>query len=247
MAGGRIYVGIGGWDYDPWRGTFYPEGLAKTKQLAHAAGRLTAIEVNATNYRLQKPDTFRKWAATVPDGFKFALKASHFCTNRKVLAEAGPSIERFVAQGLTELGDRLGPILWQFTPTKMFEPEDFGAFLDLLPAEHDGVRLRHAIEPRHESFRDPAFVAMARAKGAAIVFADAETYSMIDEPTADFSYARLQQCREEEVCGYDDATLDRWAGLARGWVADGRDAFLFMIAGAKVRAPLAAEALMARL
>lgn len=244
---GKIYVGVGGWDFDPWRGTFYPEGLAKTKQLEHASRRLTAIEINATNYRLQKPETFRKWAAAVPDDFKFAVKASRYCTNRKLLAEAGESVDRFLGQGLTELGDKLGPILWQFAGTKQFDADDFAAFLDLLPAERDGMKLRHAIEPRHESFRDLAFVAMAKAKGAAIVFADADAYPMIEEATADFSYARLQRCREEEPTGYDPTSIDRWADKAKAWAADGRDAYLFMISGAKVRAPLAAEALIARL
>ena len=242
-----IHVGIGGWDFDPWRGTFYPQGMPKPKQLAYLGEHLTATEINATYYRSQSPDTFRKWAATVPDGFRFAVKASRFCTNRRILGEAKESVERFCAQGLTELGDKLGPILWQFAPTKKFEADEFRAFLALLPAEQDGVRLRHALEPRHESFKDPAFVALAREHGAAIVYADHETYPMIDEPTADFAYARLQRCREEEAAGYAPAEIDRWADLAKGWAAAGREVFVFFISGAKVRAPAAAEALLARL
>lgn len=242
-----IRVGVGGWDYDPWRGTFFPEGLSKAKQLAHAAGRLTAIEVNATNYRLQKRETFEKWAASVPDGFRFSLKASRYCTNRRDLREAGEAVARFLDQGLTALGDKLGPILWQFMPTKRFDAAEFEAFLDFLPQSHDGLRLRHALEPRNDSFVDPAFVALARARSMAIVFADAEAYPKIDEPAADFAYARLQRCVEDCPTGYDEAALDGWAALAHGWAGKGRETYMFFISGAKVRAPAAAEALIARL
>ncbi|MDT9598265.1 DUF72 domain-containing protein [Sphingosinicella rhizophila] len=264
MTEGSIFVGIGGWDYEPWRGTFYPPGLAKTKQLEYAAGRLTATEINATYYKLQSPDLFARWAKVVPDGFRFAVKASRFCTNRKVLAEGAEAIARFCGQGLTELGDKLGPILWQFMGTKQFDPEDFGAFLKLLPKSWDGVPLRHAVEPRHESFRTPEFVAMARAAGVAIVFADADDYPCIADLSGDFSYARLQRCREEEATGYDAAALDRWAAIANSWsrgespvelpyVADtgakaqSRDTYIFFISGAKVRAPAAATSLIERL
>jgi len=264
MAAPSIHVGIGGWDFDPWRGTFYPPGLAKTKQLEFAGTHLTAIEINATHYKLQRPELFQRWAASVPDGFTFAIKASRFCTNRTKLAEGGEGIAKFCAQGITELGDKLGPILWQFMPHKHFDPEDFGGFLKLLPKSQDGVRLRHALEPRHESFQTPAFVEMARDAGAAIVFADSDKYPAIADVTADFTYARLQRCREEIATGYDDAALDRWAELARDWatghqpsglayVGDRnaaktpRDAFVFFIAGAKVRAPAAAQALIGRL
>lgn len=261
---GSIRVGIGGWDYDPWRGTFYPPGLPKTKQLDYASRHVTAIEINATHYKLQKPELFARWAEAVPDGFKFAVKASRFCTNRKILAEAEEAICRFCNQGISELGDKLGPILWQFAGTKRFEPEDFRAFLALLPASVGGVPLRHAIEARHESFRDPVFVAMAREAGAAIVFADSRTHPMFADCTAGFVYARLQDAREEEPTGYSPAALDRWAATARAW-AEGesppglpytdaqaapcgpRDVYVFMINGAKVRAPAAAEALIERL
>lgn len=263
MAEGRIHVGVGGWDYDPWRGTFYPAGLAKAKQLEYAAARLTATEINATYYKLQSPDLFERWAKMVPDGFKFAVKASRFCTNRKLLAEAGEAIGRFCGQGFTELGDKLGPILWQFMGTKQFDPEDFGAFLKLLPARQDGVALRHAVEPRHESFRNSEFVTMARAAGVAIVFADADEHPCIPDLSGDFVYARLQRCREEEPTGYDSKALDRWARIAKEWAkgespagfpyasdppqAMPRDTFIFFISGAKVRAPLAALALIERL
>lgn len=246
MSKHRICVGIGGWDFDPWRGTFYPEGLAKAKQLRFATEQLTAIEINSTYYSSQKPATFANWAKTAPDGFQFAVKASRFATNRKVLAEAGESVGRFLGQGITELGDRLGPILWQFMATKKFDPDDFAGFLKLLPERQDGIRLRHALEVRHDSFRDPAFYALARKANAAIVFADSEEFPEIEEPTADFTYARLQRCAEEVPTGYDGPALDQWAERARGWQKRG-DVYVFFISGAKVRAPAAAMALQQRL
>jgi len=259
-----IHIGIGGWDFDPWRGTFYPEGLAKAKQLEHLATRLTATEVNATYYGTMRPETFAKWRDSVPEGFKFALKASRFCTNRRVLADAAESIEKFLGQGLTELGDRLGPILWQLAPTKKFDPGEFADFLALLPASRDGIALRHAIEPRHESFKSPEFVALARQAGVAIVMAEHETYPQIADLTAGFVYARLQCAREAEPLGYAPDALDRWAKVAKAWAAGERpeglaysgdapgakakrEVFLFFISGDKVRNPLAAEALVDRL
>jgi uncharacterized protein YecE (DUF72 family) len=242
----RIRVGIGGWDFDPWRGTFYPEGLAKAKQLRFATEQLTAIEINSTYYSSQKPATFANWAKTAPDGFQFAVKASRFATNRKVLAEAAESVSRFLNQGITELGDRLGPILWQFMATKKFDADDFAGFLELLPERQDGIRLRHALEVRHESFRDPAFVALAKKANAAIVFADSDKFPEIEEPTADFTYARLQRCAEEVLTGYDGPALDQWAERAKSWQRRG-DTYVFFISGAKVRAPAAAMALQQRL
>lgn len=246
MTKGKIRVGVGGWDFDPWRGTFYPPGLAKPKQLAFAAEKLTAIEINATYYRAQKPETFAKWAEAVPDGFKFSVKASRFATNRKVLADGAESITRFLGQGFTELGDRLGPILWQFMATKKFDKDEFAAFLKLLPEQQDGVPLRHAIEVRHDSFRDPSFFKLAKDANAAIVFADSDDFPEIDEPTADFTYARLQRSVESFATGYDAAALDKWAMKARKWAERG-DTYVYFISGAKVRNPAAATALIARL
>jgi uncharacterized protein YecE (DUF72 family) len=260
----NIHIGIGGWDFDPWRGTFYPPGLAKPKQLEYLATRLNATEINATYYRTQSPALFAKWAQTVPEGFKFAVKASRFCTNRRVLSEGAESICKFCAQCFTELGDKLGPILRQMMPTKRFDPDELRDFFALLPVSRDGIKLRHAIEPRHESFKCRAFVAMARAANVAIVIAEHETYPQIADLSADFVYARLQCAREEEPEGYSPAALDRWAEVARGWsagqspagldyVSDApaearpRDVFAFFISGFKVRNPLAAQSLRARL
>ena len=247
MSAGAIHVGIGGWDYDPWRGTFYPVGLPKAKQLEHASRRVTAIEINATFYKLQRPELFERWAAATPEGFKFAIKGSRFCVNRRVLAEAGEAIGRFCGQGLEALGDRLGPILWQLAETKRFDADDLRAFLAALPREAQGLRLRHVLEVRHESFRDSALPDLAREAGVAIAFVDAPGVPAIDAPAADFAYARLKGMREEEAEGYSSDELDRWAALARRWSESGREVFLFFINGAKVRAPAAAEALLARL
>lgn len=262
MKPGDIRVGIGGWTYEPWRGTFFPEKWPHKRELDYAASKLTAIEVNGTYYSSQKPATFASWAKAVPDGFVFALKASRYCTNRKVLAEAGESIARFTGQGIVELGDRLGPILWQFMATKKFDPDDFGAFLKLLPAKQDGVALRHAVQVRHESFQTPEFVALARTAGVAIVYADSTDYPAIADVSGDLVYARLEAAVEEEPAGYSPAALDRWASAARSW-AEGdapvdlpyladpapktpRETFVFFINGAKVRAPHGAMALIER-
>ena len=259
---GTIRVGVGGWTYEPWRGVFYPPKLPHAKELAYAGERLTAIEINGTFYRLQSPESWDKWGAAVPDGFVFAVKGSRYCTNRKLLAEAGEGIDKFLGQGLTRLGPKLGPILWQLAGTKKLDLDDVAGFLRLLPPERDGVKLRHAIEPRHESFRTTEFVALARAYNVAVVFADSDDYPCLPDITADFVYARLQRSREEIETGYDEAALDRWAGVLKDWAAGGspedfdysappapkaaRDVFTFVISGPKVRAPAAAQALIGR-
>jgi len=260
---GAIRAGIGGWTYAPWRGPFYPDGLAQKRELDYASRAVTAIEINGTYYSSFKPASFAGWAAAAPDGFVFTVKASRFCTNRKVLGEAGDSIARFVGQGIVELGDKLGPILWQFMATKKFDADDFRAFLSLLPAEHAGVALRHAVQVRHESFAVPEFVAMARAAGVAIVFADSTDYPAIADVSGPFVYARLEAAREDQPTGYSADELDRWAAIAKDWASGEspaglpyaapaaevrpRDVFVFAINGAKVRAPAAAQALIARL
>jgi uncharacterized protein YecE (DUF72 family) len=244
---GHIHVGVGGWTYEPWRGTFYPDKWPQAKELDYAGQRLTGIEINGTFYRGQSPASFARWRDAVPDGFVFTVKAHRSCVNRKVLGEAGESVARFAAQGLGELGGRLGPILWQLAAAKRFDADDMAGFLALLPAEADGLPLRHAIEPRHESFRDPAFFTMCREAGVAVVYAEAEKYPCFQEQTAHFTYARFQSAKEELEAGYSDADLDRIANQAREWAKGGRDVFLFFIGGAKVRNPAAAQALIARL
>jgi uncharacterized protein YecE (DUF72 family) len=243
---GRIHIGIGGWTFEPWRGVFYPDGLAQKRELEYASRQVTSIEINGTYYSTFKPSAFAKWAEETPDGFVFAVKASRYCTNRRELASAGESIQRFVDQGLVELGDKLGPINWQFMGTKKFDPVDFEAFLKLLPQEVGGRRLRHALEVRHDSFHDPAFADLARRYGAAVIYARGDGFPEIEAETADFTYARLMESREDEDTGYADAELDAWAQKAKAWAERG-DVFLYFISGAKVRNPAAAKALIERL
>jgi uncharacterized protein YecE (DUF72 family) len=247
MAQGKIRVGVGGWTFEPWRGVFFPEGLPHVRELEYAAAHLSSIEINGTYYGSQKPATFAKWAKAVPDDFVFSVKASRYTTNRKVLADGAESVERFLKQGIVELGDKLGPILWQFTAKKKFDADDFAGFLALLPDKQDGLPLRHALEVRDESFVDPIFYALARKHNCAIVFADSEEFPKIEEPTSDFTYARLQRAVEDVPTGYDAKALDGWADTAKSWAEGGRDVFVYMISGAKVRNPAAAQALMARL
>lgn len=262
VASGNIRIGVGGWNYAPWRQTFYPAGVRQKDELSYAASRLTAIEINATFYRSQKPATFAAWRDAVPPGFVFALKAPRYATNRRVLGEAGESVGRFAAGGLAELGDRLGPILWQLAPTKRFEPEDMAAFLALLPGSANGLRLRHALELRHESFRCPEMVQLARRHAVAIVWAADSKYPEIADQTADFAYLRLMGTREGTPLGYDEAALARRSAqlvaLARGEAPDGvdllaapaerrpRDVFCFVISGHKASNPAAAMALIDR-
>ncbi|MCP1472074.1 uncharacterized protein YecE (DUF72 family) [Sphingobium sp. OAS761] len=243
---GRVRVGIGGWVYEPWRGLFYPEGLRQKDELVYVGTHLTATEINATYYSSQKPATFAGWARAVPDGFRFAVKASRYCTNRKILADAGESMGKFVHQGIAELGDRLGPILWQFMATKTFDADDFGAFLKLLPASVDGVPLRHALEVRHDSFDDPAFLAMARDAGAAIVLADHAQYPAIFGHDVGFSYMRLMRTMPDEPTGYSKEEIERWAIRAANAAQSG-DTFAFFISGAKERNPAAAQAMIVAL
>ena len=218
---GTIRTGIGGWTFEPWRGTFYPEGLSKTKELEYAGQHLQTIEINSTYYGTQKPATFAKWASQVPDGFIFSVKGNRFVTNRRVLAEAGESIEYFVKSGIVELGDRLGPVVWQFAPTKKFDADDFGAFLELLPKKQDGLPLRHAVEVRNPSFIDPDFIALARKKDVAVVYAEHFEYPEIADVTADFVYARLQKGDDAIETAYPAKALDKWAERTKVWANGG--------------------------
>ena len=257
-----IYIGIGGWVFEEWRGNFYPKGLPQKRELEYAASRLTAIEVNGTYYGSQKPESFRKWHDETPEGFVFTLKGPRFATNRRVLAQAGDSIRRFVDSGIAELKDKLGPLNWQFMATKKFDAADFEAFLNLLPGKIGGRALRHAVEVRHDSFRDEAFVKMCRDHGVAIVFAADSAFPEIADVTADFVYARIMGTQEKEELGYSKAVIGKWADRARRWEQgesprldllaaaapkEKRDVFLFVIGGAKARNPAAAQAIIAGL
>lgn len=265
MAGssGKIHIGIGGWVFEPWRGAFYPAGLSQKRELEYAGSKLTSIEINGTYYGSQKPESFAKWRAETPDGFMFALKGSRYVTNRRVLAEAGPSIEKFVTSGLSELKEKLGPINWQFMATKAFDPRDFEAFLKLLPAEVDGVKLRHAVEVRHGSFSSPDFIALLREYKVAAITAGDSDFPQIADATAPFIYARIMGTREAEPLGYPEKALDSWAERAKAWAEGGvpagldtaspvaaaataRDVFLYVISGDKVRNPATAMALIER-
>jgi uncharacterized protein YecE (DUF72 family) len=262
---GGIRIGVGGWTFAPWRGAFYPEDLAQKNELAYASRKLTAIEINATYYGSQKPDSWRKWAAETPDGFVFAVKGSRFTTNRRVLAEAGESIDRFFDQGLLELGDKLGPVLWQFAPTKKFDAADFGGFLERLPRKLDGRVIRHCVEVRNDSFRTPGFPALLREHQIPVVFADHGAYPAIADVTGDFVYARLQTGSDDIETAYAPADLDAWADRLKTWAQGGRpadlpaiephpkaaeaqprDVFAFIIHEGKVRAPAGAMALIER-
>jgi uncharacterized protein YecE (DUF72 family) len=258
---GKVRVGVGGWTFPPWRGVFYPEGHRQKDELAFASRHLSAIEINGTYYSGFSPATFAKWASETPEDFVFSLKASRFCTNRRVLAEAGESIRRFFAQGIGELGDRLGPILWQFMATKKFDADDIAAFFDLLPADLAGRPLRHALEVRHDSFKEARFVDLCRERGVAICVGDHPTYPLIADVTADFVYARLMRGEDHIDTCYPGADLGAWAARLRAWsegaapvdlpvlalaapTKGGRDVFAFLISGGKVRAPIGAMALM---
>jgi uncharacterized protein YecE (DUF72 family) len=262
---GRIRVGIGGWTYAPWRGVFYPKGLKPADELSYAAAHLTSIEINATHYRLQSPKSFRKWAGSAPDGFVFSVKGPRLITQQKVLAETGNFIARFIDSGVLELGDKLGPVLWQFPPFKRFNRDDFAEFLEHLPAERDGRTLHHVIEVRHDSFHKEAFIRLLRDHGVSAAFCEHEAYPAIADLTGDVIYARLQKGVDSMKTGYSPKALNRWAERARVWAAGGmptdfapvdaahkseaktRDVFIYFIHEGKLRAPAAAMALIERL
>jgi uncharacterized protein YecE (DUF72 family) len=264
VNGPRIYVGIGGWNFAPWRGVFYPAGLPQARELAHASRRVTSIEINGTFYRTQSPESFGKWAAETPEDFVFTVKGHRAVVNKRKLAETGDAVNWFLGSGVAELGAKLGPILWQFAPSRQFDEMDIAAFLRLLPRELAGRPLRHALEVRHASFGDPRFVALATEAGAAIVTADSDIYPEFADATGDFIYARLQRGRDDEPTCYPPSEIDLWAERAIIWLkggepeslvrigetrirSEGRDVFLFVIHNGKTRAPAGAEALIARI
>ncbi|HEY1313222.1 MAG TPA: DUF72 domain-containing protein [Steroidobacteraceae bacterium] len=261
---GTIRIGVGGWTYEPWRGTFYPGNLSQKRELEYASRQLTSIEINGTYYGSQKPATFAKWHDETPDGFVFSVKAPRYAVNRKVLAEAGSTIARFFASGLMELKDKLGPINWQFLPSKKYDRADFEAFLKLLPKEAAGRVLRHVVEVRHDSFRSADFIALLREYGVAVVTAGDSSYPQMADATASFVYARIMGTQASEELGYSESALDAWAARARAWAtgalppgldrverqsADGkpRDVYLYLISGHKLKNPAAAKSLIGRL
>lgn len=260
----EIYVGTGGWTFEPWRGVFYPKDLTQKRELEYASRKLTSIEINGTFYGSQKPESFAKWHDETPDGFVFALKGPRFATNRKVLAEGASSVERFLNSGILELKDKLGPINWQFAASKKFDAADFEGFLKLLPKTHEGRKLRHAVEVRHDSFKSPDFVALVRDYGVAVITAADSEYPQIADVTAPFVYARIMGTVETETAGYPKKQLDLWAARAKTWSAggapkdleavsphkadkNGRDVFLYVISGHKELNPAAAMAIIERL
>jgi uncharacterized protein YecE (DUF72 family) len=259
-----IRVGIGGWTFEPWRGTFYPKDLPHAEELSHASRKLTSIEINSTFYRAQSADSFKRWAKETPDDFVFSVKAPMRAVNQRELAGAGEAIDFFVNGGVLQLGSKLGPILWQLPAFKKFDAKDLGAFLARIPHEVKGLRFRHALEVQHASFAVPEFVDLVRKHGAAIVYVDSEKHTPIADLTSDFVYARLQRTVEDEPTGYSRADIAKWAQRSRTWEngeapadlprvgAEGapvksRDAYIYMISGAKVRAPAGAMALIGEL
>lgn len=262
MTTAQIRVGIGGWTFEPWRDNFFPKGLPHSQELSYASRQLSAIEVNGTYYSLQSPKTFARWRDETPDGFVLSLKAPRYTTNRRVLADAGESIEKFVGSGLAELGDKLGPLVWQLPPTKEFDPDDLAAFLRLLPRRLDGRPLRHVLDVRHPSFMTTPYLALAREHGVVTVFADSADYPSFADLTGEFVYARLMRSQSHFKAGYAPKALQGWAEAAQTWargdepaglprvesaraeVTGPRDVYVFFISGAKERAPAAAVALL---
>ncbi len=258
---GTIRAGIGGWTYEPWEETFYPADLPKKSQLNYASRHVTAIEINGTFYRLQKPAVFAKWRDDAPEDFVFAIKAPRYLTYRKVLSEANDSLPRFLASGLSELQHKLGPILWQLPPSLRFDATDIGAFMEALPATLDGLPLRHVLEVRHKSFVTPEYVDLAKKHSVATVFAHTDEFPTFADISATFVYARLRKAVATEPTGYSEPDLQAWRERAQLWAEGGapndlpyvsdtkpahqpRDVFVFFINGAKERAPAAAQHLL---
>lgn len=283
---GTVRIGISGWRYPPWRGVFYPKGLVQRNELAYAAETFRTVEINGTFYALQRPESFRNWHTETPDDFVFAVKAPRYITHVRRLKEAEKPLANFLASGVLLLGRKLGPILWQLPPNFRFEAERLDAFLSLLPrtsgqaaalaqgheprldgrawTETDAERpLRHALEVRHDSFRDPDFIRLLRRHGVALVIADAPDWPRLMDVTADFVYCRLHGAEALYASGYDSAALDLWARRIADWTTGhevegertgpsarhlaGRDVYVYFDNDAKVRAPFDAQALAGRI
>jgi uncharacterized protein YecE (DUF72 family) len=264
-------VGISGWRYPPWRGTFYPRGLPQRRELEYAAQRMSTVEINGSFYSLQRPESYAAWRAQTPDGFVFAVKGGRFITHMKKLAGVEVPLANFFASGVLALGDKLGPLLWQLPPTLGYDHDRLAAFADLLPrstaaaarlaAGHDqrldgralttadaDRPLRHAIEVRHDSFTDRGFLDLLRDKDIGLVVADtAGKWPLLLDVTSDFVYVRLHGDTELYVSGYSDEALDAWAARVQGWAEQGLDVYVYFDNDVKVRAPVDAMALAERL
>jgi uncharacterized protein YecE (DUF72 family) len=241
-----IRVGVGGWSFEAWDETFYPSGLSKSKQLEYASRKLTAVEVNATYYSSFKPDTFAKWRDATPDDYVFSLKAHRFSTVRKTREDMKRSIDLFLGQGITQLKHKLGPINWQFPATRRFEREYFDMFLSQLPKEKDRIPLRHALEVRHPSCNDPAFLDLLTKHGATVVYAEDDEFPKIRHEGSALAVARLMQTKSDQAAGYPKAEIDRLAKMFTDW-SKSQEVLVFFISGAKERNPAAAMTLLDRL
>jgi uncharacterized protein YecE (DUF72 family) len=286
---GIVRIGISGWTYAPWRGNFYPAGLLHADELSYASRQVETIEINGTFYSLQRPDAFARWYDETPEGFVFAVKGPRFITHIRRLREVATPLANFFASGVLRLEEKLGPLLWQFPPNFRFDAERLDQFFALLPRDTEAAAalaegrsewlaerswaktkrrraLRHAIEIRHQSFLDPAFVALLRRHRVALVFADSVAWPYAEDVTADFVYLRLHGSEELYASGYSEEALDHWAARIKLWAQglqtndarlidpDARpapdgpcDVFAYFDNDAKVRAPVDARSLRARL
>jgi len=286
--GGTVRIGISGWTYAPWRGNFYPAGLLHADELSYASRQVDTIEINGTFYGLQRPDAFARWYDETPEGFVFAVKGPRFITHIRRLREIEAPLANFFASGVLRLEEKLGPVLWQFPPSFRFSAERLDHFFSLLPRDTEAAaglavghsdwlagrswlqtgqrrELRHAIEIRHQSFLDPAFVALLRRHRVALVFADSVAWPYAEDLIADFVYLRLHGSEELYASGYSDEALDHWAARIKLW-AEGlepndarraapdddppkkipRDVYAYFDNDAKVRAPVDARSLRER-
>ncbi len=258
-----IRVGIGGWTFAPWRNNFYPKDLVQRRELEYASRHLSAIEVNGTYYGMQKPATYARWGDEAPDNFVFSAKAPRRIMHSRTLAKTGPQIEDFVG-GISELGAKLGPLVWQFDEGLTLQQESFAEFCTLLPAQVNGRALRHVLDVRDHAFVDVEFLALARRHGFATVFTDSPEHPSFADTTADFVYARLMRSRTGVATGYPANELKAWATRARQWASgeapadlpriddtqpstSSQDVFVYFISGAKERNPAAAVALTEKL